>query len=623
MRLDRRLVAGVEPLLERRRGTPPRARRRGPRRRARRRGRRGSRSRARRSSPPPRRRRRRPRRGPGRPPTRSTPKKRSTRRPGGCVRASSARNASVSSARGQSRCSSRRRARAGRRRPSVAVREHEPRRGAGEAERERAVGDRRLLRHAGREVGVVALQPLGGRARDGLDLRARARRRRAGRARAPSRPSRPCGRRASGRARPRRGSASASSAVAQRRLELARARRRRSRSAPARARAAAPRGARNGPFRSVRSPRTSSLPVTTTTARGARSSTRAERGARRRDEHAAGCGAPAATTVLPPSVTTTHVRSARTRARSACRRSRCDLAARERPLEQEPARVASCDAPRRMCRAGRRADSRPWAATRSTLGGSLTGARRRAVSPPPNFQATITSAVSAAIPASASEHDLALEPAVLVDARRRRGAARRRARRADEARVVLVDVELAVEPEEVGVRAEEALDVRLGGKHLELLVLERAQVLRADLRRELGLRKSSPWRTRASRRLLPISNMSSSVEPASISARAAEAARRSRPRWRPRARSRSRATPRQLREPRRPAPPARSSVRSDRPRAPRTKSGRRRCPTRIATGTAHAASSSDEAVLRRESAIAGRDRERRRRRRAGRASDGR
>src|SRR5262249_2630697 len=53
--------------------------------------------------------------------------------------------------------------------------------------------------------------------------------------------------------------------------------------------------------------------------------------------------------------------------------------------------------------------------------------------------------------------------------------------------VVLVDVELAVETELVRVRAQEALDV--GGRRqlLEVLVLERAQVLPADLRAQLEL----------------------------------------------------------------------------------------------------------------------------------------
>src|SRR3977135_3279013 len=59
---------------------------------------------------------------------------------------------------------------------------------------------------------------------------------------------------------------------------------------------------------------------------------------------------------------------------------------------------------------------------------------------------------------------------------------------AAEARVVLVDVELPVEAEKLGIGAQEALDVRLRGQDAELLVLERTEVLGADLRRELDLR---------------------------------------------------------------------------------------------------------------------------------------
>src|SRR5207248_10977662 len=59
----------------------------------------------------------------------------------------------------------------------------------------------------------------------------------------------------------------------------------------------------------------------------------------------------------------------------------------------------------------------------------------------------------------------------------------------DEARVVLVDVELALEPERVGVVPQEALDVRGRGQQVELLVLERLQVLAADLRLLLQLRE--------------------------------------------------------------------------------------------------------------------------------------
>ena len=50
-----------------------------------------------------------------------------------------------------------------------------------------------------------------------------------------------------------------------------------------------------------------------------------------------------------------------------------------------------------------------------------------------------------------------------------------------EPRVVLVDERLAVEPERLGVRAQEPADVRRRGQDVELLVLERAEVLRADL----------------------------------------------------------------------------------------------------------------------------------------------
>ena len=62
----------------------------------------------------------------------------------------------------------------------------------------------------------------------------------------------------------------------------------------------------------------------------------------------------------------------------------------------------------------------------------------------------------------------------------------------DEAGVVLVDVELPVEPEVFGIGAEEALDVRLGREQRELLVLERAEILPADLGGELGLGEVDP-----------------------------------------------------------------------------------------------------------------------------------
>ena len=105
----------------------------------------------------------------------------------------------------------------------------------------------------------------------------------------------------------------------------------------------------------------------------------------------------------------------------------------------------------------------------------------------PNFQATITSAVSTAMPASASTSTFRSMPrSWWTRGATRRGASSRPSR--DEAGAELVDVELAVEPEELGVRAQEALDVRMSRQHRELLVFERADVLRANLRRELDLR---------------------------------------------------------------------------------------------------------------------------------------
>ena len=56
-----------------------------------------------------------------------------------------------------------------------------------------------------------------------------------------------------------------------------------------------------------------------------------------------------------------------------------------------------------------------------------------------------------------------------------------------EPRRVLVDEELAVEVEVVGVRAEEALDVRLAREDVEALVSSARRYFAADLRRALGL----------------------------------------------------------------------------------------------------------------------------------------
>ena len=56
-----------------------------------------------------------------------------------------------------------------------------------------------------------------------------------------------------------------------------------------------------------------------------------------------------------------------------------------------------------------------------------------------------------------------------------------------ESRVVLVDERLSVEPQRLGVRAEEATHVRGCRQDVEPLVLERAEVLGADLRPLLQL----------------------------------------------------------------------------------------------------------------------------------------
>ena len=253
-----------------------------PPRPARRAGRRGSRTRARRSSPPPRPRRRRRPRAPSRPPTRS--------------RRRSAARAGRAAARGPARAApARSRARAARAagaptggpgRTTTApwpVSSTIP--GAVPARPSEIAPGRqgRLLAHARLEVGVRPVQPLGDLPRDAADL-ARAAPRRA-RARGPPPcatsstvrsscvgPSPPETRQRSA-ASPSASAASSSSGRSP--TIVIRAGSRPSASAWA---------ARNGPFRSVRSPRTSSLPVTTIAARG-----RARSGARPgRDDVAGG-----------------------------------------------------------------------------------------------------------------------------------------------------------------------------------------------------------------------------------------------------------------------------------------------------------------------------------------------
>ena len=110
--------------------------------------------------------------------------------------------------------------------------------------------------------------------------------------------------------------------------------------------------------------------------------------------------------------------------------------------------------------------------------------------------AEMTITVKTAIAASANEDDRRLGAAVPPLRPRGRAPSLRppdvMVLTCDEARVELVDVELPVEAEVLRIRAQEALDVRLGGQQLELVVLERAQVLAADLGRGLGFREVDP-----------------------------------------------------------------------------------------------------------------------------------
>src|SRR5262249_22776795 len=109
----------------------------------------------------------------------------------------------------------------------------------------------------------------------------------------------------------------------------------------------------------------------------------------------------------------------------------------------------------------------------------------------------------------------------------------------DVARVVLVDVELPVEAEEVGVRAHKALDVRARREGLELLLLEGADVLRADLRRELDLRIVEPLaHASLAQAVSDLEHQVGILEPNRSISRGAVTARTHRRQWSPRARNR-------------------------------------------------------------------------------------
>ena len=181
------------------------------------------------------------------------------------ARATSARSGSVSSAAAQSGCSSRG-GPGSTTATAVSDGKHERRSGADEPGDDRALRHGRLLAHTRSEVDVRALHPLGDGTRPGLDPALELR---VDDERAPgrdARAARPCGRRGSGRGRrrrrrgrarsPSRSAASISSGTSPT-----------IRSSAGSNPSASSERARNGPFRSVRSPRTSSDPVTTIAAR--------------------------------------------------------------------------------------------------------------------------------------------------------------------------------------------------------------------------------------------------------------------------------------------------------------------------------------------------------------------
>ena len=180
---------------------------------------------------------------------------------GGCARASSRRSGSVSSTAGQSSCSSRGGPGSVTATQPVDL-EHERGRRAGEPGDDRALGHRRLLAHAGGEVRVRPLHPLGDRARARLDPRLE-------RLVDDERP--PGGEReqldgAVVVCRPEAARDDEQVVPRARRGAPPRARRGTSptiRSSAGSIPSASSERARNGPLRSVRSPRTSSEPVTT------------------------------------------------------------------------------------------------------------------------------------------------------------------------------------------------------------------------------------------------------------------------------------------------------------------------------------------------------------------------
>ena len=210
------------------------------------------------------------------------PKKRRVRRPRLGARSTTARTASDSSARSQRRLSSR----GG---PGSTTTTHpfvsstRPGRGPGETERLRALGARRLLPHARREVRIRPSQAVGDHPRHGFDLALELGvddERLSGDARHEL--DRPV---VVGRPEPARDEAEVGvERLAERLSDVVGPVADDRDALGLEAEPKQPRAARNGPLRSCRSPRTSSLPVTTIAARGRAVTTARRNDSPRRDD---------------------------------------------------------------------------------------------------------------------------------------------------------------------------------------------------------------------------------------------------------------------------------------------------------------------------------------------------
>ena len=272
--------------------------------------------------------------------------------------------------------------------------------------------------------------------------------------------------------------------------------------APARARGGSAHRARKGPFASRLPPRTSSLPVTTTIARG-RSAKLDHLGGRehggRRSASRGTIAAPGRLlTVLPFSFMRQASRVAELEPQAACERSAAPGPARACPsraaLPATPpfTHLQAIASGRPDEEAGELGFGLPVPAgcdpvvVQSPVDaacGATDAARRsgREDVPSPKPKATTTSTVMATIAASATTTKFDSTRGVAACVGRRR-LATRDLLDAREARVVLVDVELPVEPEIVGVRAQEPLHVRVAGQHLEAAPPRAPEVLSPDLR---------------------------------------------------------------------------------------------------------------------------------------------